>query len=305
MGIVEGDVVIMETYRYREARNHNGDPHPQTLQQVRRKTSLLCHPKRKAFHILPCMGFFRHRHRQELGLVFKPPPSSLKNGDPVTLLQLCKMHKLVPLSHRIHIAWVLATAVEHIHRVVWVHKSIRRNNLAFIPKQKPLEWEGERRDDQPLGVDDDPKDPVVGDFDLSNPMLFGFECSRAEGSNTYLEETHSIINNMYRHPDRWGRPTARFLNSHDVYSMGVVLFEIAVWKDVYAVAKPPDHIIAEEVTKTLVDKCRKNASPSGRRGVRTVYTNVLGLCCANQRDERLRCPRLLSAKCYDPTRGRQ
>ena len=41
------------------------------------------------------------------------------------------------------------------------------------------------------------------------------------------------IRNSYRHPDRWGLlPVAPFRKVHDIYSLGVVLLEIAFWKPV-------------------------------------------------------------------------
>ena len=75
-GTMNGRPIITDKYKYMEAPGHDREPYPQTLQQVRRMTGLLCHPKRQGFHILPCAGFFRDRVRQELGLVFEAPPSA-------------------------------------------------------------------------------------------------------------------------------------------------------------------------------------------------------------------------------------
>ncbi|CAM1511327.1 Fc.00g088400.m01.CDS01 [Cosmosporella sp. VM-42] len=263
LGTIDGHPIVMETYKYKEAPDHSGEPYPQTLQQIRKITGLLCHPKRKGFHILPCAGFFRDRHRQELGLVFKPPARfcSEENGGLVTLLQLYKMHRVVPLGHRIHLAWSLATAIEHFHRVGWVHKSIRSNNIAFTAgRRAPPILELEKAGSQVLDADNNPDCPLIDRFDLSNPLLFGFEYSRAGDQTTYLDEDHSFANNLYRNPDRWGRPAARFHKSHDLYSLGVVLLEIALWKDVGSIIKPsPDNrpVNAAEVAKALIDKFSK------------------------------------------------
>lgn len=35
--------------------------------------------------------------------------------------------------------------------------------------------------------------------------------------------------NLYRHPNRQGRPTHQFSRLHDIYALGVVLLEIGLW----------------------------------------------------------------------------
>ncbi|KAI1371349.1 hypothetical protein F4677DRAFT_313443 [Hypoxylon crocopeplum] len=272
LGVLDGHAVIMETYKYKEAPDHSGEPPPQTLQQLRKITGLLCHPKRKDFHILPCVGFFRDRLRRDLGLVFRPPPAfdSRYRGGLVTLSQLYKMHRLVPLGQRIHLAWALATATEHFHRVGWVHQSIRSGNIAFTAELSSSSSspapESEAAGFQALdeGINNQATATSLLDrFDLGNPLLFGFEYSRADDTATYLEEDHSLANNLYRIPDRWGRPAARFEKSHDVYSLGVVLLEIALWKDVCSVVKHSlfgRRVVADEVAKTLASKCSKALS---------------------------------------------
>ncbi|KAF4975868.1 hypothetical protein FZEAL_7401 [Fusarium zealandicum] len=257
---IDDQPVIMETYKYKTATEYSDEPYPQALQQVRKITGLLCHPKREGFHILPCLGFFRNPRLRELALVFRPPLpfNHEENGGVVTLLQLYKMHRIVPLGYRIHLACALATAIEHFHRVGWVHKSIRSNNIAFTTARKTSSSSGPDMEDSGIQDEEEPS-PFLGSFDISNPLLFGFEYSRAGDETTYLEEDHSLINNLYRYPARWGRPTARFEKSHDVYSLGVVLLEIALWKDIKSIVKPSEDrpVIAAEVAKTLMDKCQK------------------------------------------------
>ncbi|KAF4962743.1 hypothetical protein FSARC_9191 [Fusarium sarcochroum] len=254
LGSMDGKTVIMETYKYTESQDNNGEPQPQTLQQVRKITGLLCHPKRKEFHILSCAGFFRDRLRKELGMVFWAPSTFGDGGKVATLLQLYKMHRIVPLGQRIHLAWALATAMEHFHRVGWVHKSIRSDNIAFTEAMPSPESDSN---------DTHPASPFVDRFNVSNPLLFGFEYSRADDEATYLEEDHSPSNNLYRHPDRWGRPRARFKKSHDMYSLGVVLLEIALWKEASSILKSfldTKPLVPSDAPKVLIGKCGKTLS---------------------------------------------
>jgi hypothetical protein len=122
----------------------------------------------------------------------------------------------------------------------------------------------------------------VGLFDLSRPVLFGFEYSRPECAGTNTQEDDSLQNNLYRHHDRWWRPTAVFETHHDVYSLvrmptklrcdvilymlkstgqGVVLLEIALWKDIGSIVQPKSGNLvtnALQVRKLLVEKCEKH-----------------------------------------------
>ncbi|KAM0227882.1 hypothetical protein ACHAPO_011171 [Fusarium lateritium] len=254
MGIIDGRPVIVETYKYKESDDSNGEPQDQTLRQVRKITDLLCHPKHKEFHTLSCAGFYRDRLRRELGIVFWTPPTYGSKGEVVTLHQLYKMQRLVPLGQRIRLAYAIATAIENFHRVGWVHKGIRSDNIAFTEVLPSLMSDLD---------DSDATSPFVDHFDFSKPLLFGFEYSRADDEATYLEEDHTLTNNLYRHPDRWGRPTARFEKSHDVYALGVVLLEVALWKDASSIlksfleTKPLD---ASDVIKALIAKCGKTLS---------------------------------------------
>ncbi|KAG5660856.1 hypothetical protein KAF25_002499 [Fusarium avenaceum] len=252
LGTMDGQPVIMETYTYSTLTDANDEPQPQALQRIQKITGLLCHPKRKEFHILPCAGFFRDRRQKELGIVFRAPLSFAGDSKVLTLLQLYRLHRVVPLGHRMHLAWDLTTAVEHFHRVGWVHKSIRSDNIAFISVAAHS---------QTHASDMDSTSPLVDSFAVSNPLLFGFEYSRADDEATGLEEDHSVFNNLYRHPERWGQPAARFEKRHDVYSLGVMLLEIAIWKEASSIlqsfleSKP---LIASNAPKVLIRKCGKS-----------------------------------------------
>lgn len=117
-----------------------------------------------------------------------------------------------------------------------------------------------------------------------------------------MEEDDSLQNNLYRHPDRWWRPTAVFETHHDVYSLvrmatklscdvmksmlkaskqGVVLLKIALWKDVGSIIHPksgPMVTNAIQVRNLLVEKCEKHLAHQ----VGEVLTHCI-LTCLNFR----------------------
>ncbi|KAI0387562.1 hypothetical protein F5Y04DRAFT_240505 [Hypomontagnella monticulosa] len=234
VGQFDNKSVIIEVFSYLE-NPKDGGPYDETLGQVRKISGLLLHIEKnqhtRFFHILPCLGYFHDRENHQLGLVFEPSCSS--SQIPITLFQLYRQERIVALGHRIRLTYALAMAVERFHRVGWVHKGIRSTNVLFIripPKDKASET-GESPSQTVAAVS-----PVsrVSSFDLAQPYLFGFEYSRAGDAGTNMEEDYSQQNNLYRHPDRWGRPLVRFEKFHDVYALGVLMFEVLLWKDIDA-----------------------------------------------------------------------
>ncbi|OTA84866.1 hypothetical protein M434DRAFT_36271 [Hypoxylon sp. CO27-5] len=293
VGEFENRFVILEIFFYVENPVNNA-PYPETLHQVRRISGLLSQAGKNQrvnfFHILPCLGYFHDSVRHQLGLVFEPSLSSsssssslpssssttanIKTKEPpssseklATLLQLYKEQKIVSLGHRIHLAHALTVAVEHFQRVGWVHKGIRSSNIVF--NTLPSEEESAPPPDGIIGTEETIKKSHGGvataiarlaSFDLAQPYLFGFEYARAGDAGTNMEEDHLLENNLYRHPDRWGRPLARFEKFHDVYSLGVVLFEILLWKDIDSLRKKdrPGNapVKSTDVYDIIKKKCR-------------------------------------------------
>lgn len=118
----------------------------------------------------------------------------------------------MPLGHRIQLACALIAALESFHRVGWVHKAFKPENIFFWTRILPLH----NAEDATGGAG---MEYIIDGFDLAIPYLFGFEYARAEAAGTKLAEDHSLQNNLYRHPDRWSRPMEKFIKAHDVYSL--------------------------------------------------------------------------------------
>lgn len=208
------DRVLMEIFHYDEC--PKDEQLPGLHKQVQRMAALLCQAEPLDFHVLPCQGFFHNEVRHEIGLVFKTPSEMAETFQPTTLLRLYARYPVMPLGHRIHLAQSLVNAIDHFHRVGWVHKSIRSNNIVFIPLSIPL-------DD---GVVEEATHHESGnssarwkEFDISNPYIFGFEDARPGEVGTSMLEDYSLDNNLYRHPDRWGNPRVKFEKMHDIYAL--------------------------------------------------------------------------------------
>ncbi|CAN9181102.1 unnamed protein product [Alternaria alternata] len=221
IGRVNGHAIIAETFKY-ELLAHDVEaegPLPNQLQQLKKMAAQLCHPKSNNFHILPGLGYIHEQSANSFSLLFDLATAIDSDQDKtgasfVTLLDHMSKQKRVPLGHRIRLAFALAEAMENFHKVGWVHKSFKSNNVVLFPKSPKRE-----NSDEPM-------------VDVDHPWLFGFEYSRPEDAETDLKTNYSAETNAYMHPERWGKPLARFSKAHDVYSLGVIMLEIAYWKPI-------------------------------------------------------------------------
>jgi hypothetical protein len=61
---------------------------------------------------------------------------------------------------------------------------------------------------------------------ISQNWVMGFEFSRPEFDFSFGRPDKDPARNVYRHPERQGKPNKPFAKIHDIYALGVVLLEI-------------------------------------------------------------------------------
>jgi hypothetical protein len=72
--------------------------------------------------------------------------------------------------------------------------------------------------------------PTDFKINYSNPSVLGFEFSRPEIDFSSGFSDLCVERDVYRHPERQGRPGKVFNKIHDIYALGVVLLEIGLWQ---------------------------------------------------------------------------
>jgi hypothetical protein len=208
-GCIAEKPVVVETFQYEVPSVDSSEPPQNFARQIKTMVTQLSQAKRTSYHILPCIGYFQERHSRQFSVVFQMEDKFVVEDTPTTLSSLYSSTKRVPLGERIRLAYEIAVAVGNLHRVGWLHKELKSENVLFF---KTLGRENIVEPTSP-GVISSPS------INFALPWLFGFEYSRAEDADTYLEPDYSPENNAYRHPERWGKPRVKFERSHDVYSL--------------------------------------------------------------------------------------
>lgn len=193
------------------------------IDRVRKLAALLNHsPKPEAFRTPHCLGFFDKASQTtdseddedamdlRLGLIFERPSDESLDASlpPVSLHDLLLSERKPRVTERIKLALAISNCLLYLHAVNWLHKGLRSHNLVFFRTNK-------------------------GHVDYSKPYLSGFDFSRPARPEEMTDIPGDDAEfDLYRHPQAQSTnpgERARFKKSFDIYSLGVMLVEIAHW----------------------------------------------------------------------------
>jgi hypothetical protein len=200
----------------------DGSIEPKIQIRVQKLAALLAQNNRKVqFRAPHCLGYFVDKSEEResrFGLVFEKPPTVPASTTPTTLRALIHSSTAIPsLTDRITLMRLLAETVERLHAVDWLHKGLRSANILFFVKQDG------------------------GEVNYADPYISGFDYSRPATSDDMTERpTDNAYADIYRHPvvqstgNREEASSTResYKKSFDLYSLGIVLLEIAHWKTI-------------------------------------------------------------------------
>lgn len=194
------------------------------IERVGKLAALLNHsPKPEAFRTPHCLGFFDKASRTpdadeeeedvldfRLGLIFERPLDESLDASlpPVSLRELLVSARKPRVTERIKLALAISNCLLYLHAVNWLHKGLRSHNIVFFQTSK-------------------------GQVDYSRPYLSGFDFSRPARPEEMTDIPGDDAEfDLYRHPQAQSTSPGertRFKKSFDIYSLGVLLVEIAHW----------------------------------------------------------------------------
>lgn len=240
--------VWVEWKEYEYERRGSPSPPLEIIDRVQNLAALLRHsPKPEAFRVPRCLGYFEdapppassHSGSESeedspdprIGFVFEKPsgddvsPTAL----PLSLFNLLSSPK-PRVTDRIRLAHAIATCLLYLHSVNWLHKGLRSHNVVFFPSASGS--------DGGCGT---------AKIDWSKPYLSGFDFARPARAGEMTEiPGHVPTYNLYRHPSTqvfgFG-PRESFRKTFDIYSLGIILVELAHWQTV-------DKVLGIDVNRT-------------------------------------------------------
>ena len=222
--------------------------------------------------ILHCVGYL-DKNSNVTGYAFRLPPEADPGQTPSTLYQLLKARNaddIPDLGERFQLAKALVSTLFEVHNMGWLHKNVQPRNILFWPRK---------------GTKDE--------FDISKPYLMGFDIARPNLPGEFSEKPPARPeDDLYRHPRYKGPKPHSFQPSFDMYSLGVVLYEIGVWRRVTVESqitsrdsgRPP--IPTYNSDPQYIDTLVRNGSVSGmKRFTGARYRDAVMACLKRDFDD--------------------
>lgn len=183
------------------------------------------------FRVLNCLGYTTASGHTEdgsthdlVGYVYQYPEFASPKSVPVSLRELlgeayqADNPKVPYLEMRFRLARSLSIALYQLQCAGWVHRKISSYNVIFF------------------------KDRTTNELNLDQPFLVGWQYSRPDDQRRLFpsERGNEGIGDLDMYVHRWrlsrggsGR-FPRFRKSFDIYSLGIILIEIAFWEPIIA-----------------------------------------------------------------------
>jgi hypothetical protein len=141
-------------------------------------------------------------------------PASMPLPEPLTLHQLLRPSTKFrpPFEQRVQLATSLCETMSSLYSSGWLHKSLRSANVLFPFVDLP--------------------NYAIESRIICEPLISGFEYSRQETDMESINNAMMFSNvaaAIYRHPHYQGESAQGYRIEFDVYSLGLVLVDIALW----------------------------------------------------------------------------
>ncbi|KIN01981.1 hypothetical protein OIDMADRAFT_53499 [Oidiodendron maius Zn] len=216
-------------------------------------------------HTINCLGYTDDSISSRYGVVYRAPHPSCS-----TLNSLISSNDLrtPDLSDRFKLAHTLAVALWSLHSLDWLHKSFASSNILFFPSA--FSASATRATAVAASVPD-----------ISSPYLLGFDTSRPDhmGELSVASKTCTATE-LHRHPNSLnGMARKPYCRSYDIYSLGLVLLEIGLWKALQVYHRP--HYSAQKFLDRVVIQ---NLVPNLGSKTGRIYKELVERCLAAPED---------------------
>lgn len=227
---------------------------------VRDLARKLRHKDPQTFGLLTCKGVVKDETKigpileVSFTLVFEKPKGL---ADPRSLRHLLTAGSAPSsMSEKLDIARELAKSVSYVHTFGFVHKNIRPETVLTLMDAKTV-----RR----------------------STFLVGLDAFRREDGRTHLRNDSGWTKDLYRHPNRQG-PTPRddYIMQHDIYSLGVCLLEIGLWRSFVSYDLDSGHPIPLEALGLIRDAVPVESSVILKEKLVEMTQNELPACMGSR-----------------------
>jgi HET-S-like prion-inhibition and propagation protein len=178
--------------------------------------TLMSAEKSSAFRSLVCIGYFEDTSMLRYSLMYRLPKNiEPQNCTVPSLLELFYDEQCKPsLSARIQLAYALSFTLLCLHAAGWLHKGICSDNVIVF------------------------RSTNASKIDLSNALLMGYEFARYDAPDELSEKAlGDPSRDIYQHPSVNTDADSSYKKIYDIYSLGLIMIELAKWKPMKHIAK--------------------------------------------------------------------
>ena len=177
------------------------------------------------------LGWFVDPHRPRYAFVYEVPgPASLsirsldQHHSPQSLLSFLQhgadtiSNNMPCLEDRFRLAFRLALSLLHIHAKGISHRNINSSNVVFVVEDRPA----------------DANSMPWKEGAIRHPLLTSFDTC---AEDTRAPHQESFISRIYRHPMAESGKRTAYKPAYDIYSLGLILFEVGLWMPIHQLWK--------------------------------------------------------------------
>ncbi|KAK6594272.1 hypothetical protein ACHAP3_002633 [Botrytis cinerea] len=214
-------------------------------------------------HTIDCLGYTDDSTSSRYGLIYRSLSSS---SSTLNYLITSNDFRTPDLGDRFKLAHTLSVALWSLHSLDWLHKNLCSSNILFFPSAYTNSTRiSKERENVP---------------DISTPYLLGFDASRPDQMGEMsIASRNPTAADLHRHPSSLHSsscPRKEYCKSFDIYSLGLILLEIGLWKTLQTYHKP--HYSAEKFRdKIVVQNLVPGLGSKVGRGYREVVERCLGV----------------------------
>ncbi|KAG0649681.1 hypothetical protein D0Z07_3784 [Hyphodiscus hymeniophilus] len=216
-------------------------------------------------HTVDCVGYTDDTACCRYGLMYRAPQPS---SSTLHALILSNDLRTPDLGDRFRLAHTLAVALWSLHSLEWVHKSVCSFNILFFPSAFSASATQVTASAASIP-------------NIASPCILGFDASRPDDmSELSVASKNPAASDLHRHPASLnGMSRRRYCKSFDIYSLGLVLLEIGLWKVLQTYHRP--HYTAERFRDKVVVQ---NLVPSLGSKAGRLYREVVERCLFARED---------------------
>lgn len=216
-------------------------------------------------HTLDCLGYTDDAEKSRYGLVYKAPEPS---SSTLNALIASKDLRTPELGDRFRLAHTLAVALWSFHSLDWLHKSLCSSNILFFPST--FSTAATRTTATAASIPD-----------ITSPYVLGFDASRPDSVAEFsVASRNPAASDLHRHPSSLdGLSRKPYCKSYDIYSLGLILLEIGLWKVLQEYYRP--HYSAAKFREKVV---LQNLVPNLNSKTGRLYREVVERCLLAKED---------------------